>query len=394
MSFEKGVKHWRNAVGYPVKAQITLDDEEFHRGSHAVSSAVTDPSGNAWDVQLSQGNIALQGGTRYHASFMAKSGTTQDQISAAVINSSNYALAGQTIITPEESWELHEFDFTPSASMTAAFNVDMGGHTGLYYLDDFELSTQELRDLNLARNPDFFDDKEAWSLTMHSSALAEGTVTKGEYAVSISNGGSNPWDLHLGQSGITVEHGFEYMVSFDAYADAPRQISALVGKNAEPWTVYSGEEAITLSTSKERYSFTFDTNDPDDPQSRLGFDIGGDQTNVYFDNILLRKGEAISTPSTHTRTRTQSSTSLGNYPNPFHGETTFYYILQQPAQVSLKILSLTGQEIETVESGFRQKGEHMVRWESGGLPAGIYLYQLSVDEYIESRKLILHRHRN
>ena len=392
MGFEKGVKHWRSASGYPVKAQITLDEKEFYGGGHSVSAGVTDPSGNAWDVQLSQGDIALKGGTKYHASFMAKSGTTQDQISAAVINSSNYALAGQTTVTLGESWDLYEFDFTPSASMTAAFNVDMGGHTGLYHLDDFELTTQELKELNLVKNPDFFDDMEAWSLTTHSAAIAEGTVTKGEYAVSISNGGSDPWDLHLGQSGIPVEHGFEYIVSFDAYAETPRQISALVGKNAEPWTVYSDEQAISLTTSKERYSFTFDMNDPGDPKSRLGFDIGGDPTPVYFDNILLRKGEAIPAPSTLTQARTQSSTSLSAYPNPFQNETSFYYILQQPAQVSLKILSLAGQEVETVESGFRQKGEHVVRWEAGDLPPGIYLYQLSVDKHPEIRKLILYRH--
>jgi len=195
---------------------------------------------------------------------MAKSGTTQDQISAAVINASNYALAGQTTITPEESWGLYEFDFTPSTSMTAAFNVDMGGHTGLYHLDDFELTNPELSELNMVKNPDFFDDKEAWSLTMHSGAIAEGTIVKGEYVVSISNGGSDPWDLHLGQSGLPLENGYEYMVSFDAYADFPRQIVALVGENTEPWTVYSKEEPITLSSSKQSYSFTFAMNGPSD----------------------------------------------------------------------------------------------------------------------------------
>ncbi len=392
MGFEKGVKHWQSATGYPIKAQIRLDNEEFHGGAHSVSTGVTDPSGNAWDVQLSQGKLALEGGTRYHASFMAKSGTTQDQISAAVINTSNNDLAGQTTIQPGENWGLYKFDFTPSASMTAAFNVDMGGHTGSYYLDDFELTTPELRDLNLVKNPDFFDEKEDWSLTTLSAALAEGTVTKGEYAVSISNGGSSVWDIHLGQSDLPVENGYEYMVSFDAYADAPKQISALVGKNAEPWTVYSDEEAITLSTSKQTYSFTFAMNEQSDPQSRLGFDMGGDKTNVYFDNILLRKGEAISTTSNFSQGSNRSSTLLRNYPNPVQTETSFYYFLVQPAHVSLTIFTLNGQELETVESDFRQKGEHVVQWDAGDLPAGIYLYQLSAGDRLETRKLILLNH--
>ncbi len=389
MGFEKGVKYWRNVTGYPVKAQIKLDGEEHQGGEHSIFTGVTDPSGDAWDVQLSQSDIALKGGTRYHASFMAKSGATQDQISAAVINISNYALAGQKTILPGESWGLYEFDFTPSASMSAAFNVDMGGQTGTYNLDDFKLTTSQLSELNLVKNPDFFDEEEAWSLTTLSAATAEGNVAKGEYAVSISNGGSSNWDIHLGQSGLPLENGYEYIVSFDAYADAPRQISALVGKNAEPWTVYSDEEPISLSTTKQTYSFTFAMNEPSDPQSRLGFDIGSDGTNVYFDNILLRKGEAIPTTSSFSRASTPSSTSLRNYPNPVQTKTSFYYYLQESAQVSLKILKLNGQEVETVESGFRQKGEHVVQWDAEELSAGIYLYQLFVGESLETRKLIL-----
>jgi hypothetical protein len=385
------VKYWRSATGYPVKAQITLDGEVFHRGAHSIFAGVTDPGGNAWDVQLSQRNMVLQGGTTYHASFMAKSPVAQDQISAAVINSSNFALAGQKTISPDETWELYEFDFTPSETFAASFNVDMGGHTGSYYLDDFVLTTGELNDLNLVKNPDFFDQEEFWILNNLSSALSEGAVVDGEYAVSITNGGASAWDIHLGQPGLPVENGFEYLVSFDAYASAPRQISALVGKNGEPWTVYSKEEPISLTTTKQNYSFTFTMNEPTDLQSRLGFDMGGNGANVYFDNILLRKVQAVGTASKFSVTPLQALASLRNYPNPVRSETTFYYVLQEPSLVSLRVFNLHGEEVETIENGFRQKGEHFVRWEPGELPAGIYLYQLCVGEMSETGKLILIR---
>jgi hypothetical protein len=389
MGFEKGVKYWQNAVGYPVKANIILDGEVFHGGAHSIFTGVTDAGGNAWDVQLSQSGFVVQSGTKYHASFMAKSGTTLEQISAAVINISTFAAAGQKTISPLENWGLYEFDFTPSETFSAAFNVDMGGHTGNYYLDDFVLTTRELTDLNLLKNPDFFDGEEAWTLTNLSTAIAEGAVVEGEYALSISNGGASGWDIHLGQSGLPVENGFEYMVSFDAYADAPRQISPFVGKNSEPWTVYSDEPAISLTTTRQTYSFTFPMNEPTDLQSRLGFDIGGNVANVYFDNIRLWKGEALNTTSNFSGTSVQSLASLRNYPNPVHTETSFYYTLQKPAQVSIRIFNLNGQEVETIESGFRQKGEHIIKWAPGELSAGIYLYQICVGEKSETRKLIL-----
>ena len=90
---------------------------------------------------------------------------------------------------------------------------------------------------------------------------------------------------------------------------------------------------------------TFAMNEPGDPQSRLGFDIGSVGTNVYFDNILLRKGEAIPTTSSFSRESTPSSTSLRNYPNPVQTKTSFYYYLQESAQVSLKILKLYGNNL-------------------------------------------------
>ncbi|MGC9343475.1 MAG: carbohydrate binding domain-containing protein, partial [Bacteroidales bacterium] len=289
-SFETGVKYWNSRLGFPVMAEITLNGNEAWIGSQSIFSIVEQPPANPWDVQLSQGDISLQAGTQYFGSLRAKSGLNANQITAAVINASNFALITQKQFTPGENWELYEFEFTPSLSLTALFNVDMGANTGSYYLDDFILTTAELKEMNLVKNPDFFDGDREWSFSTLSGAVAEETVIHGEYRVSINNAGSNPWDVHLGQAGLQVEQGFEYTFSFDAYADSPREISPLLGRNSEPWTVYSGGEPVELSTTRQSYTITFPMTDATDLDSRLGFDIGGTDGTVYFDNILLRKG--------------------------------------------------------------------------------------------------------
>jgi len=217
----------------------------------------------------------------------------------------------------------------------------------------------------------------------------DGAVEEGEYVVSISDGGTNSWDVHFGQSGLPVEHGYEYMVSFDAYADAPRQISPLVGKNGEPWTVYSDAAPASLTTTRQTYSFTFTMTEPTDMQSRLGFDIGGDDANVYFDNILLRKSEAINTSSIFSETPFTSLPALRIYPNPFQYETSFHYTLEDPAMVSIRIFNLNGQEVATIEYGFRLKGDHIIQWAATDLSAGIYFCQLLAGENSEIRKLVL-----
>ena len=388
--FEKGVKYWKSATGFPSKADISLEDGEFYSGLHSIYSNVTTAQGNPWDVQLSQSGLVLNAGTDYLAGVQAKSGTAQTPVNLSVINSSTYALIGQETIFPGDNWGSFEFDFSSPQGMNAAFNVDMGGNTGNYYFDDFMLTTPELLSLNLVTNPDFFDGDDAWNLVLLSGAQAVGTVENGEYAVSISNGGNDPWDVYFGQSGLPVENGYHYMVSFDARADADRQVSFLVGENSVDWTVYSGDNPVNLTTMKTNYSIEFDMNDPTDLQSRLGFDIGGGTGTVRFDNIRLRKGDPIST-GTGPPGYANNSFSFGNYPNPVQSYTSFHYNLENAAVVSLRIFSITGQEIETIEQGFRQEGEHRVRWEAAGFSPGVYICRLEAGNRVVNRKFTVIR---
>lgn len=388
-SFEKGVKYWNRNLGYPVTAEILLEGNEAYGGSQSVFSIIDQPPANPWDVQLSQGDIELQAGTSYHGSFMAKAGLTSNEITAAVANASSFVPAVQKTVTPEENWALFEFEFTPSQSFTALFNVDMGAEAGSYYLDNFKLTTPELTEMNLMQNPDFCDGDSIWILTTLSGATAAGSVKDGEFEVSIGNAGVNAWDVHLGQAGLHLEQGFKYTFSFDAYANTPRQITPLAGKNSEPWTVYSDGKPVSLTANRQTYSVTFPMNQATDPVARLGFDIGGNNGTLFFDNVLLRKGEAISTSSNSQELLAEESFTIRNYPNPIHDQTSFYFTLQKPARVSLQIYDLRGQEVETLENGFRLPGDHVTTWNRGKLPAGVYFYRFQVNKESVSKELIL-----
>ena len=123
-------------------------------------------------------------------------------------------------------------------------------------------------------------------------------------------------------------------------------------------------------------------------QSRLAFDIGGVSGNVYFDNILLRKGNAVNT-GTNLRSQERSASELDCFPNPFSSFTNIKYNLEKPGWISIKILSMNGQEIESIQNGFMQEGEHNFRWENSKLTPGIYLCQLQTDYKIENKRILL-----
>jgi len=80
---------------------------------------------------------------------------------------------------------------------------------------------------------------------------------------------------------------------------------------------------------------------------------------------------------------------LQNYPNPFNATTTISFALSEPQFVTLKIYDLLGREIQTLVDEQRQGGMHTVIFNASELSSGIYFYRIQVDNYSESRRMVL-----
>jgi hypothetical protein len=82
-----------------------------------------------------------------------------------------------------------------------------------------------------------------------------------------------------------------------------------------------------------------------------------------------------------------------NYPNPFNPVTTIRFALPEPAQVTLKVYSITGQEVATLVNDRREAGTYAVPFDalSQGktLASGVYFYQLRAGSFTAARKFIL-----
>ena len=83
-----------------------------------------------------------------------------------------------------------------------------------------------------------------------------------------------------------------------------------------------------------------------------------------------------------------------NYPNPFNPSTTLRYALPKQSEIKITIYDMIGRKVRTLVNSSQNAGYRSVIWDAtddNGKPvsAGIYLYQIQADEYINTKKMVL-----
>ena len=78
-----------------------------------------------------------------------------------------------------------------------------------------------------------------------------------------------------------------------------------------------------------------------------------------------------------------------NYPNPFNPITKINFTIAKAGKVSLKVYDILGQKIKTLINRRMAKGSYSINFNGKNLPSGVYVYTLSVNEYKNSKKMIL-----
>lgn len=78
-----------------------------------------------------------------------------------------------------------------------------------------------------------------------------------------------------------------------------------------------------------------------------------------------------------------------NYPNPFNPMTTISYTIPEASHVSLEILNILGQRVETLVDEQQAAGEHSVQWNAGQYATGVYFYRFTVGTETKTKKMLL-----
>jgi hypothetical protein len=78
-----------------------------------------------------------------------------------------------------------------------------------------------------------------------------------------------------------------------------------------------------------------------------------------------------------------------NFPNPFNPSTKIQYALKEAGFVTVKVYDVLGKEIRNVVNTRQEAGWHAVEFDGSKLPSGVYIYQLQVNNYVETKKMLL-----
>lgn len=138
----------------------------------------------------------------------------------------------------------------------------------------------------LLTNGDFSNGDANWALT-------GGSVVNGEAAFATTASGGDPWGTQLVQASLAFTNEQEYTITFDARADATRDITLAI-QNVGIWTDQFRQN-FSLTTTMTTYSATFDATSTNS-NAQIGFLMAGFGVTdgVYYDNVSLTTNAAAS----------------------------------------------------------------------------------------------------
>lgn len=137
---------------------------------------------------------------------------------------------------------------------------------------------------NLLTNGDFENGFTNWSGNLAGNpANIVTSVSNSYFSFNVTVAG-NPWDQNLSYVLDIPNAGVNYKLTFDAWSNTNRVMTAGIGLNQAPWT--NVNEEVNLTPTQQTFELNF-TSNFGDPSSRVIFDMGHATGFVNIDNVIL-----------------------------------------------------------------------------------------------------------
>ncbi|WP_421895108.1 carbohydrate-binding protein [Marinoscillum sp.] len=139
---------------------------------------------------------------------------------------------------------------------------------------------------NMLTNGNFSNGATGWESYVNGAANASPGVAGGEMHASITSGGSANWHVQWYQTGVNMQNGVDYTLTFKARAASNRTIGASVEMSNSPYTGYFNQ-SVSLTTQMQTFSYDFTMTAATDANARVLFNLGASNGDVYIDDVVL-----------------------------------------------------------------------------------------------------------
>lgn len=78
-----------------------------------------------------------------------------------------------------------------------------------------------------------------------------------------------------------------------------------------------------------------------------------------------------------------------NYPNPFNPSTVISYSVPTSSFINLKVYDILGNEVTVLVNEEKQAGSYEIDFNATDLNGGVYFYQLTTNNFVDTKKMIL-----
>ena len=141
---------------------------------------------------------------------------------------------------------------------------------------------------NFSTNEDLTDDKD-WKFMLFNGGEGSAEIKDNAIVISTKEEGTEDYSVQLVQPDMPMMKGKRYRLTFDAKADAERNIITCVSAPTVNWIRYLQDTTVKLGTEYKTYTYEFDMTEKDDNKGRLEFNLGhkASTATVYITNVRL-----------------------------------------------------------------------------------------------------------
>jgi hypothetical protein len=223
---------------------------------------------------------------------------------------------------------------------------------------------------NMLKNGDFASDAN-WTFNVHTDSGASGTISyaAGQADINIPTAGKQNWYVQLMQGGFPLQAGATYVVSFDAWASAPRDFQ--VGLTTSDWIWQSGNNvSVTATKANYQVELTALTSVTAGATGVIQFNVGDVASTLHIDNvILIAKGSSPIRAGIPVRS--------GAELRLFSSAGSLFWSARAPlsAPAALAIFDFKGREV----GRYRLAAGKSRGWLSARLPPGSYRARIEAE---------------